>query len=62
MIRPIAYLRESYDELRKVKWPSRETTIQYTLTVIGAVILLTTFYGLIDFGLSEIISRMLNRS
>ncbi|MEK7556814.1 MAG: preprotein translocase subunit SecE, partial [Patescibacteria group bacterium] len=35
-VKPLQYIKESRDELRKVTWPSRQTTVRYTLIVIGA--------------------------
>ncbi len=52
------YLRESRDELRKIKWPSRETTVQYSAIVILSVTLATIVFGLIDFGLSRLFTQL----
>jgi len=52
------YLRESRDELRKIKWPSRDTTVQYSAIVILSVTLATIVFGLIDFGLSRLFTQL----
>ncbi len=31
---PMAFVREAREELAKVSWPSRETTLRYTIIVI----------------------------
>ena len=43
------FLREARTELSKVNWPSRQQTINYTLTVIGISLALALFLGGLDF-------------
>lgn len=38
-----AFLKDARSELRKVIWPNRKDTIQYTLVVCVAVVLSTLF-------------------
>ncbi len=52
------YLRESRDELRKIKWPSRELTFQYSAIVILSVTIATIVFGVIDFGLSRLFTQL----
>lgn len=47
------YLQGSKAELSKVVWPSRQTTINHTLMVIGVSIVIALFLGLIDLLLSR---------
>ena len=47
------YLKGSKAELSKVVWPSRQTTINHTLMVIGVSIVIALFLGLIDLLLSR---------
>ncbi len=49
----ISYFRESYEELRKVNWPTRDEVIQGTQTVLIFVIGFTILLWVIDlvFGL-----------
>ncbi|MBT6691221.1 preprotein translocase subunit SecE [Candidatus Parcubacteria bacterium] len=49
----IAYLKGSREELGKVDWPNRETTINHTVMVIGVSVLVAVFLGGIDFLLSK---------
>jgi preprotein translocase subunit SecE len=53
------FLREVYDELRKVVWPTGTELYRYTLVVIFTVIILGTFIGGTDFLLSEAAKRTL---
>jgi preprotein translocase subunit SecE len=38
----------TWSEMKKITWPTRKETIQYTLTVIGICILVAAFLGLCD--------------
>lgn len=55
----ISYFRESFDELGKVKWPTRQTTVQYSTIVLGSVIIFTAFLAGIDSLLSAAITWLL---
>jgi preprotein translocase subunit SecE len=44
----LSFARESRAEVRKVVWPTRQETVQTTLMVVVAVILLGIFLWLID--------------
>jgi preprotein translocase subunit SecE len=46
------YIRESIAELKKVTWPSKKQTTNYTLLVVGISLALAIFIGLADFILS----------
>ncbi|HIP50147.1 MAG TPA: preprotein translocase subunit SecE [Candidatus Pacebacteria bacterium] len=43
------FLREAYSEMKKVSWPSRELTIQYTTLVIAISISVAIFLGVLDY-------------
>ena len=53
------FLREVYDELRKVVWPTPGELYRYTLVVIFTVVLLGIFIGGTDYFLSEAAKRTL---
>jgi preprotein translocase subunit SecE len=48
------FLQSSRGELRKVIWPSRQETVQTTLTVFVFVLILGVFFWLLDMGLVSI--------
>ena len=48
------FLRDVYDELRKVVWPTGGELYRYTLVVIFTVILLGVFIGGTDYLLGAI--------
>jgi preprotein translocase subunit SecE len=56
MINPISkvitYIQESIAELKKVTWPSKRQTTNYTLLVVGISLGVAIFIGLADFVLT----------
>ena len=45
----VQFLREAKLELSKVIWPTKQQTINYTLTVIGISLAVSFFLGGLDF-------------
>jgi preprotein translocase subunit SecE len=54
---PVRFLREVFDELRKVVWPTWGELYRYTLVVIFTVIVLGAFIGGVDYALGELARR-----
>ena len=59
MVNPIQFIREVRSELTKVVWPSRREAIKITLTVIIFSLVMAVFLGLVDFGLTTGIEKIL---
>ncbi len=53
------YLELSRVEFRKVTWPSAKETRTTSLAVLAFVVAMAIFLGLVDLGLSELISLIL---
>ena len=53
----IVFLKEVRVEMKKVNWPSRETTIRYTLIVIAVSLIVAAYLG----GLDVLFVAMLNK-
>jgi len=53
------YIKESIAELKKVTWPTKKQTFNYTLLIIGISLALSFFIGIIDyiltFGIQQVI-------
>ena len=47
--RVIRYLREVRAEIRKVIWPSRQSTINLTSIVLGVTVAMSVAMGLLDW-------------
>jgi len=58
-VAPARFLREVYDELRKVVWPTGPELYRYTLVVIFTVLLLGAFIGGTDYLLGEFAKRVI---
>ncbi|MBS3810818.1 MAG: preprotein translocase subunit SecE [Halanaerobiales bacterium] len=50
------FLKKVRLELRKVNWPSKNDLQSYTIVVLITVTVLITFIGIIDLGLSNLIT------
>jgi preprotein translocase subunit SecE len=53
------FLRDVYDELRKVVWPTAGELYRYTLVVIFTVVILGVFIGGTDYLLEAVFKRWL---
>ena len=55
------YLLGSYAEMKKVTWPTKQQTINYSLLVIGLSVGMAVFFAVLDyifnFGITTLISR-----
>jgi preprotein translocase subunit SecE len=45
----IQFFRDSYAELKKVQWPSREEVGSNTKVVLVSVVLFAAVFGVVDF-------------
>ncbi|MEW6717638.1 MAG: preprotein translocase subunit SecE [Chloroflexota bacterium] len=48
------FARETVGELRKVSWPTRKEAINLTVMVIGVIIAMSAFLGLLDVAFSRV--------
>jgi preprotein translocase subunit SecE len=58
----IQFVKESWQELKKVHWPTRKETYQATLVVVVVVSVVAIFLGLVDFALSFVMQYILGTS
>ena len=49
MKRIIQFFKDSYAELKKVQWPSREEVGSNTKVVLVSVVIFATVFGVVDF-------------
>jgi preprotein translocase subunit SecE len=56
--RLIEFFQESWQELKKVHWPSRKETYAATLVVIIVVLLVSVYLAIIDLGLTKAIQAI----
>jgi len=53
------FFKESWQELKKVHWPSRKETYAATLVVI-VVVLISIFLAVVDLGLTKAIQAIID--
>lgn len=55
----ISFIKEAREELKKVSWPSRQTTLRYTLIVIAMSLGVGLIAGGMDWVLSVILKSFI---
>jgi preprotein translocase subunit SecE len=55
MRRIISFFQESYAELKKVTWPSREEAVASTKVVLVSTLIIAAMLGLVDFILFKLV-------
>jgi preprotein translocase subunit SecE len=53
------FFQESWQELKKVHWPSRKETYAATLVVIVVVVLISVYLAMVDFVLTKAIQAVI---
>lgn len=56
---PVSYIRESREELKKVTWPTRQTTVRYTVIVVAACLVVGFVIGGLDFLFTKSLETLL---
>lgn len=54
------FINESLEELRHVRWPTRQQAIRLSIIVIGFCLVTAAFFGAVDFILAEITKMALD--
>ena len=55
------YFRETRAELRKVVWPTRQEALNLTIIVVGTVVVMSIFFGAIDYLLTTLFRFLIVR-
>lgn len=55
----VNFTREARDELKKVSWPSRQTTLHYTIIVVMACLVTGFVIGGVDYLFSFTLERII---
>lgn len=55
----VNFISEAKIELSKVSWPTRETTIKYTLVVVIVSVAVAVFLGGLDYLFNFLISKFI---
>jgi preprotein translocase subunit SecE len=55
----LGFFKEARDELKKVSWPSRQTTVRYTLIVIISSLVVGGIIGGLDYLFTLILEKVI---
>jgi preprotein translocase subunit SecE len=55
----INFIRESFGELKKVNWPTREDVVSQTVVVVVSLVIVSILLTIIDFVSLEFISKII---
>jgi preprotein translocase subunit SecE len=58
---PAQFLREVRGELRKVAWPTRAEVVNYSIIAFVAVVVLTAYVAVLDYGFGEVLLKLFER-
>ena len=59
MTTPVTFVRETYDELKQVVWPSRKEIFRLTAIVILLSVLMGLYIGGLDWVLTKAVELLL---
>ena len=55
----VQYFKDSWSELKKVKWPTRNEVVNHTIMVVAVSLAVAAFLGILDLGLNELLERVI---
>ena len=58
-MQPVKYLKDTWAELKQVRWPDRATTIKLTAIVLAISILVGLYVGGLDFLFTSILKTLI---
>lgn len=56
---PVSFYNQVRDELKKVNWPAKETTISTSIVVVVVVGLITAYLGIVDAIVSKLAGQII---
>ncbi len=54
------YIRDAVQDLRQVRWPTRQQAVRFSAIVIGFTLVCAVLFGVIDFILSLALQAILS--
>ncbi len=54
-----SFIKESKEELQKVTWPTKQKTINYTITVVAVSLVVALFLGVLDMIFSLMMEKFI---
>lgn len=59
MTSPLTFVQQTYDELKRVVWPTREQLLRLTFIVIAISVVVGLYIGGIDFVLTKLTQELI---
>jgi len=56
----VTFVKESWQELKRVNWPTRKETYAATSVVLILVLLIALYLALVDLGLTRLVQSLLS--
>ena len=56
---PVRFVKDIWNELKKVTWPTKKDLLNYTLAVIAFVVVMASVVGLFDFALGQLFNLVM---
>ena len=56
----VTFVKESWQELKRVHWPTRKETYAATSVVVILVLLVALFLAVVDYGLTRAVQALLS--
>ncbi|PIP65530.1 preprotein translocase subunit SecE [Candidatus Peregrinibacteria bacterium CG10_big_fil_rev_8_21_14_0_10_49_16] len=54
------YMNEAVEELRHVRWPTRQQAVRLSTIVLGFTLISSTLFGVVDYLLAEVVKFFLS--
>ncbi|BCG61215.1 preprotein translocase subunit SecE [Paenibacillus sp. URB8-2] len=54
-----SFFTESWTELKKVRWPNRKELTNYTMIVLGTIVVVALYFWVLDIGISFVIESII---
>lgn len=58
MTSPVLFIQQTYDELKRVVWPTKEQLLRLTFVVIAISVVVGIYIGGIDFVLTRLTQEL----
>lgn len=59
IMNPITHLKDTWAELKQVRWPTRKQTLTLSGIVVGVSILMAAYVGSLDYGFTNLLKLLL---
>jgi len=57
--RIFTFFKETRLEMKKVNWLSRREVLNYTLLVLGVMVVMAMLFGVLDFVFAELLNKLI---